>query len=51
MLPSAVLAPLNMPTGSLLVQHFTLPARFTAPGIDHGSIVWEMYSGTIVNYQ
>ena len=38
-------------TGNLLVQHFTLPARFTATGLDHGSIVWESYSATSVHYQ
>lgn len=51
MVPSVVLAPLNTPTGSLLVQHFTRPARFTASGLDHGSIIWESYSGTTVHYQ
>ena len=51
MVASTVTPPLNTPTGSLLVEHFTLPARFTAPGLDHGSIVWESYSGTSVNYQ
>ena len=51
MVPSLVIPPLNIPTGSLLVQHFTLPARFTAPGLDHGSIVWETYSGASVNFQ
>jgi len=48
--PSAVFAP-NIATGQLLVEHFTLPARFTANGLDHGSIIWESYSGTTVNYQ
>ena len=51
MVPSLVVPPLNFPTGSLLVQHFTLPARFTATGLDQGSIVWETYSGTSVNFQ
>ncbi len=51
MVASNVTPPLNIPTGSLLVEHFTLPARFTAPGLDHGSIIWESYSGTSVNYQ
>ena len=49
--PSNVAAPLNIPTGSLLVQHFTLPARFTATGLDHGSIIWQSYSGTQVHFQ
>ncbi len=51
MVPSMSIAPLNIPTGSLLVQHFTLPARFTATGLDHGSIIWETYSGTSVHFQ
>jgi len=34
MVSSNVAAPLNIPTGSLLVQHFTLPARFTATGLE-----------------
>ncbi|MFN0101648.1 MAG: hypothetical protein ACKV2U_06095 [Bryobacteraceae bacterium] len=51
MVASRVIAPLNIPTGSLLVQHFTLPARFTATGLDHGSIIWESYSGTVVHFQ
>lgn len=51
LLPSMVFAQLNAPTGTLLVQHFTLPARFTATGLDHGSIVWESYSGTNVHFQ
>ncbi len=49
MVPSSVLG--GRPTGSLLVEHFTFPARFTAPGLDHGSIVWESYHGTSVTYQ
>jgi len=49
MVPSANLG--GFPTGTLLVQHFTLPARFTAPGLDHGSIIWVSYNGTSVNYQ
>jgi hypothetical protein len=51
MVASTVTPPLSIPTGTLLVEHFTLPARFTAPGLDHGSIVWESYSGTAVHYQ
>ena len=51
MVPSLAIPPLNFPTGSLLVQHFTLPARFTATGLDQGSIIWETYSGTSVNFQ
>jgi hypothetical protein len=46
-----VIAPQNIPTGSLLVQHFTLPARFTATGLDHGSIIWQSYSSTVVHYR
>ena len=49
MLPSATLG--GQATGQLLVEHFTLPARFTAPGLDHGSIVWESYSAATVSYQ
>jgi len=51
MVASTVIAPLNIPTGTLTVQHFTLPARFTASGLDHGSIIWESYSSTQVHYQ
>jgi hypothetical protein len=51
MVPSALIGGANIPTGSLLVQHFTLPARFTAQGLDHGSIIWESYSGASVHYQ
>lgn len=51
MVASTAVAPLNIPMGSLLVQHFTLPARFTAPGLDHGSIIWESYSGTSIHFQ
>jgi uncharacterized protein (TIGR03437 family) len=51
MVASRVIAPQNIPTGSLLVQHFTLPARFTATGLDHGSIVWQSYSSTAVHYR
>jgi uncharacterized protein (TIGR03437 family) len=43
--------PGNVPSGTLIVAHFTLPARFTASGLDHGSIVWETYSATSVNFQ
>jgi uncharacterized protein (TIGR03437 family) len=43
--------PGGIPAGTLLVQHFTLPARFTAPGLDHGSISWQSYSATVVNFQ
>ncbi|MEZ5351839.1 MAG: hypothetical protein R2762_04330 [Bryobacteraceae bacterium] len=50
MAPSMVL-PQNIPAGTLLVQHFTRPARFTATGLDMASIVWESYSGTQVHYQ
>jgi uncharacterized protein (TIGR03437 family) len=51
MLASKVIDPGNIPTGSLLVEHFTLPARFTATGLDHGSIVWESYHSTTVHYK
>jgi uncharacterized protein (TIGR03437 family) len=51
MVASRVITPLNIPSGSLIVQHFTLPARFTAPGLDHGSIIWQSYSGTSVHFQ
>jgi hypothetical protein len=51
MVASRVIAPQNIPTGSLLVQHFTLPARFTATGLDHGSIIWQSYSSTVVHYR
>ena len=51
MVASRVIGPQNFPTGSLLVEHFTLPARFTVPGLDHGSIIWESYSGTTVHFQ
>ncbi len=43
--------PDNAPTGVLIVQHFTLPARFAAIGLDHGSITWVSYSQTTVQYQ
>ncbi|MEO8028748.1 MAG: IPT/TIG domain-containing protein [Bryobacteraceae bacterium] len=49
MVASSVLG--GSPTGTLLVQHFTYPARFTATGLDHGSIVWQSYSSTNVHYQ
>jgi uncharacterized protein (TIGR03437 family) len=48
---SRVIAPQNIPTGTLLVQHFTLPARFTATGLDHGSIIWVSYSATVVHFR
>lgn len=51
MVPSMVIPPLNFPSGSLLVSHFTLPARFTATGLDHGSIVWETYNAAQVHFQ
>jgi uncharacterized protein (TIGR03437 family) len=51
MVASRVFAPQNSPTGTLLVQYFTLPARFTATGLDHGSIVWQSYSSTAVHYR
>ena len=38
------------PTGTLLVQYFTYPARFTATGLDHGTIAFQSYSQTIVHY-
>lgn len=52
MLPSATFpfSP-TTPTGTLLVQYMTLPARFTATGLDHGSITWQSYSATSVHYQ
>jgi len=43
--------PGGVPSGTLIVAHFTLPARFTATGLDQGSIVWESYSATSVNFQ
>jgi len=57
--PRDVLAPMaastvfpgNVPSGTLLVAHFTLPARFTATGLDQGSIIWETYSATSVHFQ
>jgi uncharacterized protein (TIGR03437 family) len=51
MVPSTVFPPLNLPSGTLLVQHFTLPARFTATGLDHGSVTWVSYNATTVHYQ
>lgn len=51
MVASMTLPPFNAPTGTLLVQHFTYPARFTAPGLDHGSIVSLSYSATQVHYR
>lgn len=51
MVPSMSFPPFNAPTGTLLVQHFTLPARFTATGLDQGSITSVSYSGTQVQYQ
>lgn len=51
MLPSMTTAPLNIATGALNLAYFTLPARFTAQGLDHGSISFESYSGTTVHYQ
>jgi uncharacterized protein (TIGR03437 family) len=51
MVASTVISPQNIPTGTLLVQHFTLPARFTAQGLDQGSIVWQSYSSTAVHYR
>jgi uncharacterized protein (TIGR03437 family) len=51
LVPSMSIPPLNIPTGALQLAHFTLPARFTATGLDHGSIVWETWSSTQVNYQ
>jgi hypothetical protein len=50
MVASRVMTP-NIPTGTLLLQHFTLPARFTAQGLDQGSIVWQSYSSTAVHYR
>lgn len=52
MLPSATF-PFNptAPTGTLLVQYMTNPARFTATGLDHGSITWQSFSQTSVHYQ
>ncbi len=52
MLPSATFptSP-STPTGTLLVQYMTIPARFTATGLDHGSITWQSYSATSVHYQ
>lgn len=49
MVPSLSIS--GIATGTLLVQHFTLPARFTAPGLDHGSIIWVSYNATSVSYQ
>ncbi|HEY4363009.1 MAG TPA: hypothetical protein VGN17_18715 [Bryobacteraceae bacterium] len=51
MVASMVTPPLNLPTGSLTVQSFTSPARFTAAGLDLGSIIWQSYSGTSVHFQ
>lgn len=51
MVASTVVPPLNIPMGTLLVQFFTLPARFTATGLDHGSIAWQSYSATSVHFQ
>ena len=51
MVASNVMAPLNIPTGSVVVAHFTHPARFTATGLDHGSIIWESFSATQLHFQ
>ncbi len=51
MVASMTLPPFNAATGTLLVQHFTLPARFTASGLDHGSIVSVSYNATQVHYR
>lgn len=51
MVPSMVIPGQNIATGTLVVAHFTLPARFTATGLDHGSVIWETYSATSVNFQ
>jgi hypothetical protein len=51
MLPSAVIPFNPLPSGTLLVQYMTHPARFTATGLDHGSITWQSYSSTLVNFQ
>lgn len=52
MLPSATFpfSP-TTPTGTLLVQYMTNPARFTATGLDHGSITWQSFSQTSVHFQ
>ncbi len=49
MLPSY--SPGGGATGSLVVAHFTLPARFTATGLDHGSIIWETYNETALHFR
>lgn len=49
MLPSY--APSGIATGTIVVAHFTLPARFTAAGLDQGSIIWETYNATAVHFQ
>lgn len=51
MVPSTVFPGQNIPTGSLVVAHFTNPLRFTATGLDHGSIVWETYNAAAVHIQ
>lgn len=51
LVPSTVIATGNNPTGSLVVAHFTNPARFTATGLDHGSIIWESYNATALHIQ
>lgn len=50
MIPSAEVAP-GFFTGQFIVANYSLPARFTAPGLDHGSITWFTWETIAVNYR
>lgn len=50
MIPSAEVAP-GFFTGQFIVANYSLPARFTAPGLDHGSITWFTWETITVNYR
>ena len=50
MIPSAEVAP-GFFTGQFIVANYSLPARFTAPGLDHGSITWFTWETITVRFQ
>lgn len=51
MVASNVVAPANIPMGQLVVANYTIPTRFTAPGLDHGSISWFTWDSIVAQFQ
>jgi uncharacterized protein (TIGR03437 family) len=51
MVPSNVVAPINLPMGQLIVANYTIPTRFTASGLDQGSATWFTWDSIVTQFQ